>query len=114
MTLKTSVSVVGCLAIGATAAAVALGSDQPTSPEASAKGPPAPRYCPKGDESGYDATDLVGRTVRVAKIRAEEEDCSLRVVKRNGKWLAVSDDVDYKRINVATENARVKRVVGIH
>ncbi len=81
---------------------------------AASGGDSKPRYCPKGDKSGYDARDLLGRNVPTAKDRAEEENCSVRVVKRDGKHRLVTDDFNSRRINVVVRNDRVKRITGIH
>jgi len=97
---------------GASFAAVALASDQPERKHGGSSEPP--RYCPRGDADGYDANDLIGRTVPRAKERARAEDCKLRVVRRNGTWLAVSDDWRPDRINVAVRDHRVTRITGIH
>lgn len=73
-----------------------------------------PKYCPKGDEDGYDANELRGRKVPTARRIARAEGCELRVVKRDGKWRAVTDDFVPNRINVSVRDDRVKRVYGIH
>jgi hypothetical protein len=115
MTVRTVATALGILAIGAVVAAIALGSDSGGDSNTSVKGSESkPRYCPKGDESGYDANDLVGRNVSTAKERAKAENCKLRVVRRNGTWLAVSDDWRPDRINVAVRGYRVTRITGIH
>ena len=115
MTLRTVATALGILAIGAVVAAIALGSgsegDSTTSVEGS---DPKPRYCPKGKESGYDATDLIGRNAPTARRVANDNGCEYRVVRRDGKWLAHNDDLRWDRINLGLREHRVVRIHGIY
>ena len=115
MNFKTFAAKVGCLAVGGVLAVVALGPGPASSSQASGSGGDSkPIYCPKGDESGYDARDLLGRNVPTAKDRAQEENCEVRVVKRDGKDRLITDDLRNNRINVVVRNDRVKRIRGVY
>ena len=75
-------------------------------------------FCPKRSlelRSGerLDAARLVGKTVRRATEIAERHGCTVRVVRRNGVPLPVTDDYLTGRINVAVRNGVVKRIVGV-
>jgi hypothetical protein len=79
----------------------------------------APR-CPTNEipratarDERFDATRLVGKTIKRARRLARRHDCSVRVVKRNGELLIVSQDFDPYRINVAVVDHDVKQVLGI-
>jgi hypothetical protein len=87
--------------------------------------PPAerPLLCP--DVSGeprtpgraaepIDARKLVGKRMPRARRMAARHDCELRVVRRNGEWLIVTDDYRRDRANVAVRDRRVKRVLGVY
>ena len=62
----------------------------------------------------YDARDLVGLRVGKARHVAEKHRCTLRVVRRNGEDLVVTQDFRTDRINVAVRRHVVKRIVGIY
>lgn len=81
---------------------------------ASGSAPASKRYCPRGDEMGLKTRRVVGKRTRRAKRIARRHDCTLRVVRRNGNALAVTDDFVPNRINVAVRDRRVKRVTGVH
>ena len=76
--------------------------------------------CPTNETPGalsgaerFDANRLVGKTVRRARRLARRHDCFVRVVKRDGVLLIVTQDFQPYRINVAVRDHVVKRVVGI-
>ena len=106
--MKTAILLIAsALLLTAPAAAAAEGA-------ADAKRP----FCPKRSldlRSGerLDAARLVGKTVRRAKAIAERHECTVRVVRRNGVPLPVTDDYLTNRINVAVRDGIVKRIVGV-
>ena len=72
------------------------------------------QICPKGSgAAGYDADRLEDRRLRRARRIAHKHDCTVRVVKRNGEFLPVTDDLRPNRINVAIERGRIRRVMGV-
>ncbi len=73
---------------------------------------PGKRHCPRGDRSGYDSRDLIGRNMPTARRIVAENDCTLRVIERNGVALGVTDDWRPDRINVRIRNHRVIDVAG--
>jgi hypothetical protein len=62
----------------------------------------------------FDARKLVGMRVGDARRKAERHNCLLRVVRRDGEWLVVTQDFLANRINVAVRDRRVRRIVGIY
>jgi hypothetical protein len=89
-------------------------------PSAAAPPPPSGGYiCPRPQagppmRESYDARDLVGLRVAKARRVAERHRCTLRVVRRNGEDLVVTQDFRTDRINVAVRRHVVKRIVGIY
>ena len=86
---------------------------------------PAARPIPRPDASGapqmpvrgaepVDARRLVGKRMSRARRIAARHDCELRVVRRNGQWLPVTDDYRWNRANVAVRDHRVRRVLGVY
>jgi hypothetical protein len=72
------------------------------------------QICPKGSgAAGYDADRLEDRRLRRARRIAHNHDCTIRVVKRDGEFLPVTDDLRPDRINVAMKRGRVRRVIGV-
>jgi hypothetical protein len=61
----------------------------------------------------FDSRDLEGRRTRRARRIAAEHDCSVRVVRRNGEDLFVTEDFSFSRINVAVRHRRVTKVFGV-
>jgi hypothetical protein len=84
-----------------------------TAGAANAQTPSGGHFCPRHSEE-FDARELVGLQVGKARRRAERHDCSLRVVRRNGEWLVVTQDFRSDRINVAVRDRRVRRIVGVY
>ena len=70
--------------------------------------------CPRGDHDGYEARRLIGKTLERARKAARRRDCYVRVVKRNGEYLSVTDDFVVNRINVGVRRRIVKSVHGVH
>jgi hypothetical protein len=83
--------------------------------DASARG----HVCPSGTPSDpatehYDARELVGLRVGEARRIAESHRCLLRVVRRDGEPLVVTQDFRTDRINVSVRDHIVRRIVGIY
>jgi hypothetical protein len=114
MTFKTVVSAACCLAVAASVTAIALVSDEANRPDPGAQSEPNRLYCPTGESDGLDTSELVGRSAPNARRVAADFDCTVRVVRRDGKWLAGTDDFRENRINVALRDQRVARVTGVH
>lgn len=72
------------------------------------------RYCPKRAEDPILVSRLVDKRVRVARRMARRHDCVVRVVRRNGEWLAVTDDYRTDRVNVIVRDRRIKRIHGVY
>jgi len=89
----------------------ALAQADPGTREAGSDGP-GKRYCPRGDRSGYDSRDLIGRNMPTARRIAAENECTTRVIERNGRALGVTDDWRTDRINVRISDHRVIDVAG--
>ena len=70
--------------------------------------------CPRGDHEGYQARRLKGKTTKRARRAARRHECFMRVVKRNGKYLAVTEDFVVNRINVGVRQHIVKSIHGVH
>jgi hypothetical protein len=69
--------------------------------------------CPFGPQrttQSFRAHQLVGLDVSEARGLAREHDCSVRVVKRDGKSLSTTLELDYRRVDVAVEDHRVVAV----
>jgi hypothetical protein len=78
---------------------------------ASARG----HVCPRDSATkSYDARELVGLGVGKARRVAEAHQCLLRVVRRDGEWLIVTQEFRANRINVAVRDRIVRRIVGIY
>jgi hypothetical protein len=57
---------------------------------------------------------LIGRRVGKARRIAEHHGCTLRVVRRGGEPLVVTQDFRTDRINVAVRDQVVRRIAGIY
>jgi hypothetical protein len=72
------------------------------------------QMCPKGSgAAGYDADRLEHRRLKRARRIAHNHGCTVRVIKRDGEHLPVTDDLRPNRINVAVERGRIRRVIGV-
>ena len=78
---------------------------------------PSPLYQPAEDPrstaSSLDARELLGLTVRAAERRAKRGDCSVRIVRRDGRDLIRTDDIVASRINVEVESGFVVNIEGV-
>lgn len=66
--------------------------------------------CPQGT---VDLAALVGLDEEAGTARAARSGCRLRVVERDNMALIKTDDLRRERINVATDDGRIVRVVFI-
>lgn len=74
-----------------------------------------PIYCPRHDrEDRFDANRVEDKRVKRARRIARRHDCVVRVVKRDGEDLTITDDLRHDRINVVVRDRRVKRVDGVY
>jgi hypothetical protein len=75
-----------------------------------------PIPCPS-DKAGtagvFDARDLEGRTLAEAQATAKARGCSVRVARRDGEDLILTQDLSTSRINVEVTDGRVTRVLGV-
>ena len=72
------------------------------------------QMCPKrSGAAGYDADRLEDRRLKRARRIAHKHDCTVRVVRRDGEHLPVTDDLRPNRINVAVKRGRIRRVIGV-
>ena len=73
-----------------------------------------PQYCPLHDPDGYNARRLIGRRLPRARQIAHAHGCSVRVVKRDGESLPVTEDFSWTRIDVAVNDGRVTGIDGVY
>ena len=71
-------------------------------------------HCPRRDQDGFRARRLIGLQLPQAEDVAERHDCTIRVTKRNGEILAVTDDLRYNRINVGVRHRKVTSIQGVY
>jgi hypothetical protein len=96
----------------ATGSAAALATQ--TSGESIGAGSRPPHYCPRGDTDGFNANRLIGRKLPRARHLANAHGCTVRVVKRNGEGLIITEDFSPTRIDVAVWGNRVTGIDGIY
>jgi hypothetical protein len=101
------------------AACLVLAAMLAASASASARDAPSREPCPRQLErrqpagAQLDTSILVGRTVRRARSIAGRYGCVVRVVRRDGEALPITEDFSPRRINLSVVCGRVKRVVGV-
>lgn len=74
---------------------------------------PAAVTCTAPPQGVFDATTIVGQSEADAAAAAEAEGCSIRVVERDGRGLAATDDFRPDRINVAVADGIVEKIVSL-
>lgn len=74
---------------------------------------PSAVTCTGRPEGVFDATSIIGQSEAEAADAAAAEGCAIRVVERDGRSLAVTDDFRPDRINVAVEDAVVTKIVSL-
>ena len=84
-----------------------------TVPELPDNDDPSAVICTAPPEGLFDATSIVGKSESAATRAAEEQGCSVRVVERDGRALAVTEDVRPDRINVAVEDETVIEILSL-
>lgn len=76
-----------------------------------------PMPCPSnkggGGAGSFDARELEGRTLSAAEDEAKAHGCSVRVARRDGEDLILTQDLRPSRINVAVTDGRVTRVLSV-
>ena len=95
---------------------VAVGAGTPAvAGDGAKRGPYCPAQMPReAADQRFDAARLVGLRMPAARELANRHGCSVRVVKRNGEFLIVTQEYSAFRINVATRNRRITRIMGIY
>lgn len=84
-----------------------------TVPELPDNDDPSAVICTAPPEGVFDATSIVGKSESAATTAAEEQGCSIRVVERDGRALAVTEDFRPDRVNVAVEDETVTKVLSL-
>jgi hypothetical protein len=102
-------------------AAALIGLVALPAPSVAVPPPPSGGYlCPRQQPGpppraeAFNARELVGMRVKKARRVSDAHACELRVVRRNGEPLVVTQDFRTDRINVAVRHRVVKRIVGIY
>lgn len=72
------------------------------------------RLCPRRSDDGFKTFRLVGKTEERGDVIARRHDCSVRVVKRDGEALGLTDDLMYDRVNVVVVDGRITRIDGVY
>jgi hypothetical protein len=94
----------------------ACNSDEPNDagvPDTTAAASERPINCPPEEETAFDARELVGESVQDAARLARRNDCSVRVVERDGQPLPGTDDFVPSRINVVIDDGLVTQVADV-
>jgi hypothetical protein len=74
---------------------------------------PCPSDKAGGSPGSFDARELEGRTLAQAEATAKARGCSVRVARRDGEDLILTQDLSTSRINVEVTDGRVTRVLGV-
>jgi hypothetical protein len=74
---------------------------------------PCPSDKAGGAPGSFDARELEGRTLAEAQATAKARGCSVRVARRDGEDLIVTQDLSTSRINVEVTDGRVTRVLSV-
>jgi hypothetical protein len=108
-------ALIGGTALLATLAVMASGVAGQPSPGVHDRGQlsGSERWCPRGDETGLRARVLRDKRLPFARRIARRHDCSVRVVRRNGEWLAITADFSWSRVNVAVRDRKVTGINGV-
>jgi len=74
---------------------------------------PSAVQCTGEPRGVFDATATVGESFDEAAQAAEAEGCLMREVIKDGKPLAATQDYRPDRVNVATENGQVTKIIDL-
>jgi hypothetical protein len=74
---------------------------------------PCPSDKAVGAPGSFDARELEGQALAEAKATANARGCSVRVARRDGEDLMVTQDLSTSRINVEVTDGRVTRVLSV-
>lgn len=92
-------------------------SGTPTETNATVPDADQPMPCPHGKDGAardaFDARELEGRTLADAQAAAKAHGCSVRVARRDGERLVLTQDLVTSRINVEVTEGRVTRVLSV-
>lgn len=76
---------------------------------------PNTKISPGADTSKqFDTRKLSGKPLIRARMIARGHNCHIRVVKRDGEWQDVADDLRPRRINVVIVDDRVTKIDGVY
>jgi hypothetical protein len=89
-------------------------SDQATTiPELPDNEDPSAVQCTGEPKQVFDATATIGESLSAASDAASAAGCEIREVVKDGEQLAATQDFRPDRVNVATENGQVTKIVSI-
>ena len=74
---------------------------------------PSAVQCTGEPKQVFDATATVGESFDEASQAAEDAGCLMREVVKDGKPLAATQDYRPDRVNVATENGQVTKIIDL-
>jgi Ca2+-binding RTX toxin-like protein len=71
--------------------------------------------CPRGAADGFRPEMLIGARMERAReiLKRFDDGCTIRVTRRDGESVAVTDDFRPNRINVALRSGRIVRILGL-
>lgn len=70
--------------------------------------------CPRKSADSFDSRQLIGKSLERSHAIAKRNDCIIRVVKRDGEELDITDDLRFNRINVVLVDGHVVRIDGVY
>ena len=114
-----AVFAVAALALGGCGSDARSGAEAPPAPPSEPPASPErPKQCPQpwfgnGVDRQLDSRELVGLTLAAARAEAAEYGCDVRVERRDGRDLAVTEDLRPDRIGVTVEDGSVTAVSGV-
>lgn len=76
--------------------------------------PAQPMDCPRGEPTGFELSDVEGKSLDEVEDWADENDMTVRVVMEDGQPNAMTMDYRTDRVNVQVEDGTVTRYCGNH
>lgn len=98
---------------GAVSTTVEPGDADATIPELPVNDDPSAVQCTGPPEGVVDATGLVGESLDAATETVEAQGCGIRVVIKDGKPLAATQDFRPDRINVEVTDGEIEKIIDI-
>ena len=74
--------------------------------------PAQPMDCPRGEPTGFELSDVEGKSLAEVEDWADENDMTVRVVMEDGQPNAMTMDYRTARVNVQVEAGTVTRYCG--